>query len=240
MGGELRLSGRSALVTGASRGIGLACARALAAQGARVALLARDARAVQGAAKALGGDAGAIACDLTSPDDVERAIAETRRALGAAPDVIVNSAGQFLLAPVEGTSVSEFDRLLLVNLTAPFALIREFVPEMRARGSGHVVTIGSLADRQGLPGNSAYAASKFGLRALHEVLRAELRGTGVRATLVSPEHVDTGIWESVPAAERPVRDGGTMLDAARVADAVVYAVTAPPEVNVDELRLSRA
>jgi NADP-dependent 3-hydroxy acid dehydrogenase YdfG len=171
---------------------------------------------------------------------VERAIAGIREALGAAPDVLVNSAGQLLLAPVTETSVAEFDRLLLVNLTAPFALLRAFLPELRERGSGHVVTIGSLADRVGLAGNSAYAASKFGLRGLHEVLRQELRGTGVRTTLVSPEHVDTAIWSAIGAGERPDGARRPMLSAGQVADAVRYALLAPPAVNVDELRLSHA
>lgn len=239
MAGEA-LAGRSALVTGASRGIGLECARMLAREGARVVMLARDAGALDTAAREIGGATIPLPCDLTDPDAVERAIARVRQELGAAPDVLVNSAGQLLLAPVTETSVAEFDRLLLVNLTAPFALLREFLPELRARGHGHVVTIGSLADRVGLAGNAAYAASKFGLRGLHEVLRQELRGSGVRATLVSPEHVDTAIWSAVGGAELPDGAQRPMLSAAQVAAAVRYAVLAPRAVNVDELRLSHA
>ena len=234
------LAGRSALVTGGSRGIGFECARALAAEGARVILLARDEAALRTAASSIGANADGVACDLTNPDAVERAIAAVRARLGAAPDILVNSAGQFLLAPVGRTDVAEFDRLLLVNLTAPFAFLRAFVPELRERGHGHVVTIGSLADREPLAGNAAYAASKFGLRGLHEVLRQELRGSGVRVTLVSPAHVETGIWESVSADELPAGARRPMLSAASVADAVRYAVLAPPSVNVDELRLSHA
>lgn len=234
------LAGRSALVTGGSRGIGFECARALAAEGARVVLLARDAAALRAAASAIGANAEGVACDLTDPDAVERAVARVRDSLGGAPDILVNSAGQFLLAPVGRTDVAEFDRLLLVNLTAPFAFLRAFVPELRERGRGHVVTIGSLADREALAGNAAYAASKFGLRGLHEVLRQELRGSGVRVTLVSPAHVETGIWESVTSDELPAGARRPMLSAASVADAVRYAVLAPPGVNVDELRLSHA
>ena len=234
------LAGRSALVTGASRGIGLECARMLANEGARVVLLARDAGALDRAAREIGASTATVPCDLTDPDAVEGAIARVREALGEAPDIIVNSAGQLMLAPVSGTSVAEFDRLLLVNLTAPFAFLRAFVPDMRERGSGHVVTIGSLADRVGLAGNAAYAASKFGLRGLHEVLREELRGSGVRATLVSPEHVDTAIWSSVGRDALPDATRRPMLSAAQVANAVRYAVLAPSAVNVDELRLSHA
>jgi len=239
MAGEA-LAGRTAVVTGASRGIGFECARALAGEGAQVLLVARDAEALHRAAATIGRGASGCACDLTDPDAVERTIATASERLGGAPDIVVNSAGQFLLAPVENTSVAEFDRLLLVNLTAPFALLRAFVPAMRARGRGHLVTIGSLADRQGLPGNAAYAASKFGLRGLHEVLREELRGTGVRVTLVSPAHVETSIWNAVDESSLPERARQPMLSAAQVASAVLFAVMAPEVVNVDELRLSHA
>lgn len=234
------LAGRSALVTGGSRGIGFACGRALAKEGARIVLLARDAAALKRAASEVGSGAEGVPCDLTDPDAVERAIARVREIVGGTPDILVNSAGQLMLAPVERTEVSEFDRVLLVNLTAPFAFLRAFVPAMRENGRGHIVTIGSLADREALPGNAAYAASKFGLRGLHEVLREELRGTGVRVTLVSPSHVETGIWESVSPEELPGGARRPMLTAASVADAVRYAVLAPATVNVDELRLSHA
>jgi NADP-dependent 3-hydroxy acid dehydrogenase YdfG len=112
---------------------------------------------------------------------------------------------------------------------------------MRARKRGHIVTIGSIADRVAFPENGAYAASKFGLRALHEVLRAELRGSGVRTTLVSPGPVDTSLWDAIDTETRagftPRRQ---MLSTRAVADAVRYVVSQPDDVNVDELRLSRS
>jgi NADP-dependent 3-hydroxy acid dehydrogenase YdfG len=235
------LAGRSALVTGASRGIGAAIARRLAGSGARVALLARTERALRELAAELGGDAIVIPCDMRRAD----APGLAARALSAAgldgPDIVVNNAGAFLVAPAHETSVDVFRETLEVNLTAPFGVVRAFLAGMRARRAGHVVTIGSIADRAVFPGNAAYAASKYGLRALHEVLRAELRGTGVRATLVSPGPVDTDLWDLVDPDNTPgFTPRAQMLPADAVADAVHYAVTAPAAVNVDELRLSRS
>src|SRR5256885_12729798 len=110
---------------------------------------------------------------------------------------MVNNAGRFALAVVERTSVMEFANTLQVNLTSQFAFLHDFLPEMRARGSGHIVTIGSIADRHAFTENAAYATSKFGVRGLHEVLREEVRGSGVRATLVSPSPVATQLWDEV-------------------------------------------
>jgi NADP-dependent 3-hydroxy acid dehydrogenase YdfG len=236
----LPLAGRGALVTGASRGIGLAVARRLAAAGARVAMLARGAEALAARAGELGGQALPIPCDVRDRVAVERATATIRLVLGA-PDIIVNNAGAFQVASFDETTPTDFAAMLDANLVAPFLFTSAFLAEMRTRGSGHVLTIGSVADRVAFPGNASYAASKFGLRGLHEVLRAELRGSGVRATLVSPAAVDTGLWDEIdPDSREGFTPRAAMLSAVAVADAVLYAVSCPPTVNVDELRLSRA
>jgi len=234
------LAGCAALVTGASRGIGLATARALAAAGARLALLSRSAGLLHEIARELGGDAVALPCDIRDRSAVDRAVREVHDRLGRAPDILVNNAGAFPLAPVEDTSVDAFADALDVNLVAPFALVRAMLPAMRERASGHIVTVGSIADRTTFPGNAAYAAGKFGLRALHQVLREECRGSGIRTSLVSPGPVDTELWDPVdPDARKGFTPRARMLAPDAVAAAILYAVTQPPEVNVDELRLSR-
>jgi NAD(P)-dependent dehydrogenase (short-subunit alcohol dehydrogenase family) len=235
------LGGRAALVTGASRGIGRAIATALAAAGARVALVARDDARLAVLAEQLGGGALVLPCDVRDGRQVAAAAARATEALGGAPDVLVNAAGVFALAPIESTDPDEFARAIDANLVGPFRLLREFVGAMRGRGSGHVVTIGSVADEAAFPENGMYAASKFGLRGLHEVLRAELRGSGVRATLVSPGPVDTPLWDDIRPDDRPgFTPRARMLRPEDVADAVLYAVTAPPRVNVDLVRLGPA
>ena len=236
------LHGRTAVVTGASRGIGAAVARQLGAAGARVVLLARNADALRALAAEIGALATVAPCDLGRP---EHAAATTRAALDGlgveAPDILVNNAAAFFVTPAHETSVEAFRDLLELNLTAPFAFVRAFLPQMRARGSGHLVTIGSIADRVAFPGNAAYAASKFGLRALHEVLRAELKGSGVRASLVSPGPVDTPLWDAVESSTRAGHTARTdMLLADDVAAAVRFVVSAPATLNVDELRLSHS
>ena len=235
------LAGRGALVTGASRGIGLAAARALAAAGARVVMIARGREELDLRAREIGADAIAIACDVADHAAVDAAARSARAWLARAPDILINNAGAFALAQVDRMAVEDFERVVDVNLVAPFHLVRALLPAMRERGAGHIVTIGSIADRTTFPENAAYAASKFGLRAMHEVMRAELRGTGVRTTLVSPGPVDTPLWDPLAPETRPgFTPRSAMLTADAVAEAILFAITRPATVNIDELRLSRA
>lgn len=234
------VAGRTAVVTGATRGIGLAIATALAGAGSRVILLARDAGRLADVAESLGGGAVPLACDLEVGADVDAALAQIRTVSGV-PDVLVSNAGAFSLGLVGAMSPREVGQMLAFNLLTPYRFLHAFVPMMRERGSGDVVTIGSVADRATLPENAAYAATKFGARAMHQVLREELRGSGVRATLVSPAAVDTHIWDPIRPETRagfPTRD--RMLRAEDVAAAVLWVLEQPRHVNVDELRLSHA
>lgn len=240
-----RLAGRTALVTGASRGIGAATARALAALGARVILTARGTAALESLAREIGGGAIVRPCDLTNTDQVSAWAEQVRQDCAeraGAPDIIVNNAGVFRLALLAEMPDELFMQTMQANLVAPFLVLRAFLPAMRTRGAGDVVTIGSIADRTIMAENGAYSAAKYGLRAMHEVLRTELRGSGVRATLVSPGATDTPLWDPVLAESHarsvPTRD--VMLPANAVADAIAYVVTRPAGVNIDELRLSHS
>jgi len=237
---ETSLAGATALVTGASRGIGLAIARSLAGLGARVVMLARTGGALQRAAEAIGSRAVPVTCDLARRDDVAHALGQIASSVGT-PDILVSNAGAFALAPMGEMPMPDVEALLAVNLLAPYQLANALVPAMKERGRGHVVTIGSVADRQTFPENAAYAAGKFGARAMHQVMRDELRGSGVRVSLVSPGAVDTPLWDPIDPDTRPgFTPRASMLRPEAVAEAVRWVVTLPAEVNVDELRLTRA
>ncbi|MEO5903235.1 MAG: SDR family oxidoreductase [Gemmatimonadaceae bacterium] len=235
------LAGKTAVVTGASRGIGAAISTALGAAGARVALLARSEASIAAVAAKIGNGAEGVVCDVTDPKSVANAAKIVREKFAGAPDIIVNNAGLFQIKPIALINPEEFTATLQTSVIAAFLLVREFLAAMYERRSGHVVTIGSSADRTAFPGNAAYAAGKFGARAFHEVLRAESRGTGIRATLLSPSGVDTSLWQDIKfiGSETPP-DRASMIQASAVADAVLFAVTQPSEVNIEELRFSRS
>jgi NADP-dependent 3-hydroxy acid dehydrogenase YdfG len=220
-----------ALVTGASRGIGLAVADALQKAGMHVVRLARSLRETQAERRT------DIQCDVTRPQDIESALGRIEKDLGL-PNVVVNNAGLFFIKPLAETTFGDFTQALATNLTSAFLIARTLVPKMAARGSGHLVTIGSISDYIGFSGSTAYAASKFGLRGMHEVIRQETAKTCVRTTLISPGPVDTDIWNAVDPDSKPgFTKRKDMMRAEDVAAAVVYAVTQPERVDVTEIRL---
>jgi NAD(P)-dependent dehydrogenase (short-subunit alcohol dehydrogenase family) len=228
------LGGRVALVTGASRGIGAAVAVALRDAGATVIRIARS--LAPGTANGFHD----TTCDLGDSAKAASALDAIVAAHGV-PDIVVNSAGSFLLRPLEATTPAEFQAQLAVNLVAPFLLARALLPRMRGAGRGLFITVGSIVDHVGFPENAAYAASKYGLRGLHETLLAEYRGSGVRLTLVSPGPTDTAAWDPIRPDEREgfIRRAD-MLRPSDVADAVLYVATRPPHVHIDWLRLNPA
>lgn len=236
MANELR--GRTALVTGGSKGIGLATAEALAEAGASVHVLARDPSPASALCAATQGRAWSA--DVTDDTDVWSAMDELVESIGGAPDLVVNSAGSFEVMPLHETSVEAFDRQLDVNLRGTFLVLRALLPAMLQRGSGDVVQVGSVAGRRAFPANGAYSAAKFGLRGMHEVLLEELRGTGVRATLIEPSATDTPIWDPLdPDADPHLPDRATMLRAEDVADAILFVATRPDGVRIPLMQIER-
>lgn len=232
------LAGCSALVTGATSGIGAACARVLASAGAEMFLVARR----RDLLSRIAGEIGAydLSADVADDGQVEDLSAEVAARLGGSPDVVVHAAGVFSLAPLHQTRLEDLDRSLSVNLRSSFLLARAFLPGMLRRNRGHIVLVGSVAGRTAFPDNSAYSASKFGLRGMHEVLREETRGTGVRTSLVEPGACDTPLWDPIDRDRHPglpPRDG--MLEAGQVAEAILFLVTRPAAVQIPLLQIER-
>jgi NAD(P)-dependent dehydrogenase (short-subunit alcohol dehydrogenase family) len=183
------------------------------------------------------GKVRALACDLTDADQVAQLAAAILETEGV-PDIVVSNAGSFLLRPLENTTGEDLELQLATNLKAPFAVARSFLPPMREAGRGSFITVGSVADHIGYPENAAYAASKYGLRGLHETLLAEYRHTGVKLTLVSPGPTDTAAWDPVdPDRREGFIPRAGMLRPHDVAEAILFVATRPEHVLIDWLRL---
>lgn len=233
------LRGQTALITGASRGIGRAVAELFAQAGAWTGLVARGERDLAQVAAAVGGHA--LPADVSSPDQVHHLVSYIAEVLGGPPDLLVNCAGVFSLAPLAETDPVDFNRSVAVNLGGSFLLIRAFLPRMLERGRGHIISVGSVAGRTALPGNAAYGAAKFGLRGLHEVLAQEVRGRGVRATLVEPAATDTPLWDALDPDRRPdLPSRAEMLRPQDVARAVLFAATQPRTVEISSIAVRAA
>jgi NAD(P)-dependent dehydrogenase (short-subunit alcohol dehydrogenase family) len=188
------LRGRAVLVTGGSRGLGLLIARELVAQGARVAVAARDAETLDRARRDLmerGGLVAAISCDVTDPSSVERLVRATTDRLGPI-DALVNCAGTITVGPVREMRLEDFHRAMDTNFWGALHSILAVLPAMRARGMGRIVNVTSIGGRVSVPHLLPYSASKFALVGLSEGLRAELAGDGIQVTTVCPGLMRTG------------------------------------------------
>lgn len=230
--GKGRLRGKTAVVTGGSRGIGLAVAEALAAEGCAVVLAGRDLRALRAAARKLarhGGQAMAQPCDVSDPNSVLALFAAARRQFRRL-DILFNNAGiAHPLCKVEKLPLRVWRTVLKTNLTGMFLCAKHAIPLMR-RG-GVMVNNLSVSAKQVFPGNSAYDASKHGALGLTRTLREELRARGIRVMALLPGATATDIWEQFwPGAPR-----SRMIAPAEVAAMVVEALVLPAGTTVEEL-----
>ena len=228
------LSGRVAAITGASAGIGAACAERFAREGLAVSLAARRPDRLEqvcGRIVAAGGRALAVAADVTSEADMRAFVTRTLATFGRL-DVLVANAGIGFHGSLEDTTPDVMRRLFDVNVMGTLHAVRAALPHFEAQRSGHVLVVSSIVGRRGVPGSAAYGATKFAQVGLAEALRAELRGTGVHVSLVYP----VGTITEFHAAMREnfgfgVEAVGPRQTAGQVAEAMLRCVRRPrPEV----------
>jgi 3-oxoacyl-[acyl-carrier protein] reductase len=187
-----RLSGKVALVTGASRGVGRAIAQALAKEGADLIVTSTREGGTDSLSRelaAFGVRCEGVACDVADPRQVDALV--TRASAAGGVDLLVNNAGTVVRKPVREMSDADFDRVLAVNLSGPFYLVRRLLPSMLKKGYGRILNISSISSTMGTPTLTGYCASKWGLNGFTRALAEELRGTGVFAAAVLPGSVDT-------------------------------------------------
>jgi len=229
---------RTAVVTGASSGIGAATARALAGDGFRVLCVARRSDRVQALADEVGGVA--VTCDVTKDDDVA-ALAE---AAGGRVAVLVNSAGgAFGAETVEEADLADWQAMWEVNVLGLVRVTRALLPALRASGAGLVVNVGSTAGRVAYEGGGGYTAAKHAVKVVSETLRLELNGEPLRVTEIAPGMVHTAEFSKVRfggdqgRADAVYADVDSPLVAEDVAEAVRWVASLPRHVDVDELVL---
>jgi NAD(P)-dependent dehydrogenase (short-subunit alcohol dehydrogenase family) len=229
------LEDQVALITGASRGLGLAIARSLSAEGASIACVARPGRALEEAVASLrasGARVLAAPADVTKAAEVEAAVRTAVEQLGRL-DIVVLNAGTWRGAPLHETTEEMWDQLLDLNLKGAFLTLKHAIPWLTAQGRGTVVGIDSLGGRVGQPGSAAYAASKWGLRGLLESAALELKPHRVRVTLVAPHMMNSAGRRIEPGS--PERDQN--LETADVAALVAFICSAPEHVSIGNVTI---
>ena len=229
--------GRVAVITGASSGIGAATARALAADGHRVALLARRVDRIEALAGELGDGAIAIEADVTDREALVAAAQRVQQELGGT-DVLVNNAGVMLLGPFSSEQRADYRQMIEVNLLGAITTTEVFLDQIRANGGGDLINISSVAGRTARPINGVYAATKWGINGWSESLRQELQ-PDVRVTVIEPGAVSTELTDHIThaatkeATEEYVKD--LAIRPEDIADVIAFAVSRPRRMTLNEI-----
>jgi ribitol 2-dehydrogenase len=229
------LSGKVVVITGASSGIGLATARALADAGALLVIGARSTKKLQEAAQELGDAATGVAADVTSTQDVDHLL-HTAIELHGRVDVLIANAGVYTGGDVAVADLDELLRLIDINVGGVIRAIHAALKHMIPAGAGDIVVTSSVSGHQAIPWEPVYSASKHAVQALSHGLRRQLIGTGVRIGSIAPGVVLNDLWQVTDAAA--VAEGvaaGTGLTSEDIADAIIYMLTRPRHINIRDL-----
>jgi 3-oxoacyl-[acyl-carrier protein] reductase len=224
----MSLRGKTAIVTGASRGIGLAIAKTLAGEGVKLALVSRNKPPANVRGKF-------IKCDLAEVETIPAAVSTALKYLGKL-DFLVNNAGIFMEKPVAEISLADWERTLRVNLTAPFLICRETLSHLAA-SKGRIVNIVSSSAMQGYLNQSAYSASKHGLLGFARSLAIEAKPRGVHVYNLCPGGVDTEFIKGTYLGER--LKGQTMIRPEDIAEMVVFLLRQPENIDLPEIVVRR-
>ena len=236
---ENTLSGKTAIVTGASRGIGKAIAMALGNEKMRLALLARSTDQLQevvGHIRASGGEAIAVPCDLMNPDAVGASLNKVYRQFDSL-DVLINNAGIFLEKPIAEIKHEEWNRVLQTNLTASFLVCQSAFLKMKDRNSGRIIAIASSASTQGFIHQAGYCASKHGLLGFMRCLSIEARPHNVHVHTICPGGVRTDLLKGTYMGERVSQSA--IIEPENIADLVLFLVRQPGNIDIPEINLKR-
>jgi 3-oxoacyl-[acyl-carrier protein] reductase len=224
---SVSLKNKTAIVTGASRGIGLAIAKALAREGVRLGLLSRS-------KPGIGGEF--VACDLADLDEIPRAVRELVDRLGTV-DFLINNAGIFLEQPVPEIQLADWERILRVNVTAPFLITREVLPQMITRRQGRIINISSTSGSQGYLHQSAYCASKHALLGFARSLAMEVKPHGIHVYNLCPGGVDTDFIKGTYLGER--LKGQPMINPEDIAEMAIFLLCQPENIDMAEMTVRR-
>lgn len=235
------IAGKVIVITGASSGMGEAAARHLAGQGARIILGARRAERIEAVSADItqaGGQAVAVRTDVTRRGDLTRLVETAVRTFGRI-DVLINNAGVMPLSPMERLKVDEWDRMIDVNLRGVLYGVAAALPHMQAQKAGHIINLASVAGHKLFAGSAVYSATKFGVRALSEGLRQELKPWNIRTTIISPGAVKTELLEHISEADIQQANQDYVsvvgVPAESFARIVAFVIGEPADLDINEV-----
>ncbi|UCD77187.1 MAG: SDR family oxidoreductase [Desulfobacterales bacterium] len=236
---ENTLSGKTAIITGASRGIGKTIAIALGREKMQLALMARSANKLQDVVDeihAVGGEAIAVPCDLMNTDAIEASMKRIFQHFNSL-DVLISNAGIFLEKPITEIKIEEWERVLKTNLTATFLLCQAVFLKMKDQKGGRIITIGSSASNQGYIHQAAYCASKHGLLGFARCLSIEAKPHNVHVHTICPGGVRTDLIKDTYVGQRVSQ--GALIEPENIAELVVFLIRQPENVDIPEINLKR-